>query len=208
MSAAGSFWARRRAGVEAEAEAERLAAEADVARVREESYAEKDDATLLAELNLPDPSTMQDGDDFSVFMAREVPERFRRIALRKLWRSNPVLACVDGLNEYDDDYTIGMTGQVVKTAYQVGRGMMAHVEEMERQKEAALAEAEGPGSDELAEEEKAEAVFADEPEAETAAEDQGVAAAAEAGADPEEGAFAQAAAPRRRMAFRFEEAGA
>ena len=37
------------------------------------------------------------GDDFSGFMARNVPDHLRRRALRKLWVSNPVLANLDGL---------------------------------------------------------------------------------------------------------------
>ncbi|WP_375230552.1 DUF3306 domain-containing protein [Roseobacter sp. S98] len=204
MSAAGSFWARRRAGVEAEAQADRRAAEAEDTQAREAAYAEQDDATLLTELNLPDPSTLQDGDDFSVFMSREVPERFRKIALRRLWRSNPVLACVDGLNEYDDDYTIGMSGQVVKTAYQVGKGMMAHVEEMERQKEA-KAEAQIAADDavEAAEDDVAEvSPAADDAEHQAAEETQ------PAEAEPAEETALAAVAPRRRMAFRFEETGA
>ena len=34
-----------------------------------------------------------------------MPEALQRAALRKLWRSNPVLANLDGLVDYADDYT-------------------------------------------------------------------------------------------------------
>lgn len=137
MTDVSSFWVRRRAAVEAEANAEAQELEAAQERARLEEIAERDDAEVLAEMGLPDPSEMQQGDDFSAFMSRDVPEHLRRQALRTLWRSNPVLACVDGLNEYDDDYRAAMLLQEpVKTAYQVGKGMMKHVEEMERKAKA------------------------------------------------------------------------
>jgi hypothetical protein len=130
---AQSFWERRRAAVEAEERAERAAMAGAQAEARAAELEKLDDEAALAELGLPDPSTLGPGDDFAAFMRAGVPEKFKRVALRRLWRSNPVLACIDGLNDYDDDYRQQALGQVVKTAYQVGKGMMAHVEEMQRQ---------------------------------------------------------------------------
>ena len=144
-----TFWARRRAAVQAEAEADIRAQEEAMLAARAEALAERDDAEILAEMGLPDPESMQQGDDFAAFMSREVPERLRRKALRTLWRSNPVLACVDGLNDYDDDFTIGATGNgPIKTAYQVGKGMMYHLEVMARQSEPALEEILTPAPEE------------------------------------------------------------
>ena len=144
-----TFWARRRAAVQAEAEADVRAQEEAMLAARAEALAERDDAEILAEMGLPDPESMQQGDDFAAFMSREVPERLRRKALRTLWRSNPVLACVDGLNDYDDDFTIGATGNgPIKTAYQVGKGMMYHLEAMARQSEPALEEILTPAPEE------------------------------------------------------------
>ncbi|MFK7761751.1 MAG: DUF3306 domain-containing protein [Roseobacter sp.] len=132
------FWARRRAAVQAEAEADTHALAAAESAERAEALAEKDDTEILAELGLPDPQTLESGDDFAAFLNNDVPEHLRRVALRRLWRSNPVLACVDGLNEYDDDYRAAMLLQgPIKTAYQVGKGMLKHVEEMARQAEQA-----------------------------------------------------------------------
>jgi hypothetical protein len=46
---------------------------------------------------------------------------------------------VDGLNDYDDDYLTGSVGQgAIKTSYQVGKGMLAHLLEIERQKDAVV----------------------------------------------------------------------
>lgn len=139
MTAAMSFWERRRAAVKAEEEAELRAAQE---AVRAQDLKGKTDAEVLAEMGLPDPETMAQGDDFAAFMSRDVPERLRTQALRTLWRSNPVLACVDGLNDYDDDYRASMSlKEPVKTAYQVGKGMRVHLDKMQRKAEA-LAESE------------------------------------------------------------------
>lgn len=124
------FWSRRKAAVrEAEAaETERRDAELETAKRVE--LEEKTDAEILEELGLPDPDSLQKDDDFTRFLAKTVPERLRRRALRRLWLSNPVLANLDGLNDYEDDYTDAATaGQVVKTAYQVGRGFLKKVAE-------------------------------------------------------------------------------
>ena len=98
---------------------------------------EKSDAQILAELDLPDPDSLEMGNDFSVFMKAIVPERIRKRALRKLWLSNPVLANVDNLVDYGEDFAAeSKLGTVIKTTYQVGKGMLKHIEEMERQEKA------------------------------------------------------------------------
>lgn len=134
MSRGTDFWSRRRAQVAAEDQARARAAEAEA---READLAERTDAELCEDLDLPDPDTMEAGDDFSAFMSRAVPDRLRRRALRRLWRSNPVLANVDGLVDYGGDFTDSATViENLQTAYQVGRGMTAHIEELARQAEA------------------------------------------------------------------------
>ena len=86
---------------------------------------DEDETAVLERLKLPVPESMKPGDDFSVFMRAGVPEFLRKRALKVLWRSNPVLACVDGLNDYDDDFTSPeMTKKVLATAYKVGRGFL------------------------------------------------------------------------------------
>lgn len=130
------FWSNRRAAVKAEEAAE---AQAQIDRVEEAEQAalsEKDDAEILAELNLPDPDDLTLGDDVSGFMAKAVPDRLRRRALRKLWKLNPVLANVDGLVDYGEDFTdSAMVIENLQTTYQVGKGMLSHIEEMARQAE-------------------------------------------------------------------------
>lgn len=130
-----SSWSRRRAAVAAESEEADVAARETALALEQEALAEKTDAEILEELGLPDPDSLALGDDFKAFMSKSVPQHLRKRALRKLWRSNPVLACVDGLNDYDDDYLAQSLGQgAVKTSYQVGKGMLAHLLEVERLK--------------------------------------------------------------------------
>ena len=136
MRGQSDFWARRKAGVKAEARQVQDDAEEQELRAQHAAFEEKSDAELLAELELPDPEAMQAGDDFSVFMAKAVRDRIRRKALRTLWRSNPVLANVDMLVDYGEDFTdASMVIENMQTAYQVGNGMLKHVQEMARQAE-------------------------------------------------------------------------
>ncbi|WP_428645039.1 DUF3306 domain-containing protein [Roseibium sp.] len=119
------FWSRRKAAVrKADAEEEaRKVAEAEAQELA--GLEEKSDAEILEELGLPDPDTLTGEDDFTGYLAKTVPERLRRRALRKLWVTNPVLANLDGLNDYDEDFKAAEVGaQAVKTAYEVGRGFL------------------------------------------------------------------------------------
>ena len=199
MTAVLSSWSRRRAAVAAEAEAESQLAEQAVLAQEQEALAEKTDDEILEELGLPDPDTLVQGDDFKVFLSKTVPAHIRKRALRKLWRSNPVLACVDGLNDYDDDYLTGSFGQdPIKTSYQVGKGMLAHLLEVERQKEVLSA----PAVDAVFEEEDEPVIQAQEADAEQ--EDTSVSAETLAVADDAIVEELSATAPRR-MQFQFED---
>ncbi len=151
--AATTFWARRKAAVQAEAEAEAQAAinaaQAAEAKALGDAQAELTEAELLQSLGLPDPDSLSKGDDFTAFMARAVPEHLRRRALRKLWVSNPVLANLDGLVDHGEDYTDAATVMPdMKTAYQVGKGMMQHVMALAEQAEAAQTAEELPSEPE------------------------------------------------------------
>ncbi|SMX23601.1 DUF3306 domain-containing protein [Boseongicola aestuarii] len=136
MSGEQNFWSRRKAGVLAEAEAEKAAIEAQSLADEHAVLEEKSDEEILTELNLPEPESLKMGDDFSVFMTRAVPDRLRRRALRVLWRSNPTLANVDMLVDYGEDFTdAALVVENMQTAYQVGKGMLKHIQEMARQAE-------------------------------------------------------------------------
>ena len=125
-----SRWSRRKR--EGEPEETPLATE-DAAVVEPVPEADPDetDEEILARLDLPDPDSLSKGDDFSRYLSAAVPERIRRRALRRLWRSNPTLAVLDGLNDYDDDFSGGFVAPGnLKTAYEVGRGIVSQVAEL------------------------------------------------------------------------------
>ena len=139
------FWANRRAAVAREEKAEQVALDAQRQLEAEEAIADKSDEELLEELGLPDPAHMDAESDFKAFLKETVPARLRTRALRQLWRVNPVLANLDGLIDYGEDYTDAATViENLQTTYQVGKGMFAHVEEMARQAEAEEAEENAP----------------------------------------------------------------
>ncbi|WP_297767350.1 DUF3306 domain-containing protein [uncultured Roseovarius sp.] len=198
MSRGGDFWSRRKAQVEAEAEAQARATEAEARAVQDAEQAEKSDAELCEELGLPDPDTLQPGDDFRAFMAKAVPDRLRRRALRRLWLSNPALANLDGLLDYGEDFTDSATViENMQTAYQVGKGMTAHVEEMARQAEAEAQATEEPEAEDI----PAEA----EDETPQVAEAEAPQEMAEPYAWAESPEAEEAAPPRRRMRFEFDD---
>ncbi len=137
MTARTDFWSARRARVEAEAQAEVAVAEARTEAEQLAALEEKTDEEILETLELPDPDTLQMGDDVTAFMSRMVPDRIRRRALRRLWRTNPTLANVDGLVDYGGDFTDAATVvENLQTAYQVGKGMLDHVLKMEAEAQA------------------------------------------------------------------------
>lgn len=136
MRGEADFWTRRKAKVLEEAEADSRIADAEDRTTTEARLAGKTDDELLEELGLPDPDTLQAGDDFKAFLIKAVPERLRRRALRRLWLSDPALANLDGLLDYGEDFTDSATViENLQTAYQVGKGMSRHVDEMIRQDE-------------------------------------------------------------------------
>lgn len=137
------FWSRRRQAVAEEARTEGLAEEAALAAEAEAALAERSDDDLLDELGLEAPEDLQSPEAVREFLSSTLPQRLKTRALRRLWRLNPVLANLDGLVDYGEDFTDSATViENLQTAYQVGKGMLAHVEEMARQAEAELAEAE------------------------------------------------------------------
>ncbi|WP_095587862.1 DUF3306 domain-containing protein [Actibacterium ureilyticum] len=125
------FWSRRKSAVEAEA---RAAAEADTATLaaqEQEALEARDDAELLAEAGLPAPEALEHPEQVQEFLRAALPNRLKTRALRQLWRLNPVLANVDGLVEYGEDFTDSATVvENLQTVYQVGKGMITRIAEL------------------------------------------------------------------------------
>ena len=121
-------WQKRKAAVAAEEAALNEAAQDAESPVEEGPP--RSDVEILADLGLDHPDTLYSSEDVRTFLAAAVPDHLRRIALRKLWRLNPVLANLDGLVEYGEDYTDAATVvDNLQTVYQVGKGMVQKVQE-------------------------------------------------------------------------------
>lgn len=100
------------------------------------------EAEQLEKLGLPDPDNLVMGDNFAQFLQKSVPQGIRKRALRRLWTSNPVLANLDGLNDYEQDFTdLATNAKNVMTSYVVGEGFAKRVKEV-----AEVIEAEAPAS--------------------------------------------------------------
>ena len=119
-----SRWARRKAEVLEEDKRE----EAVAAATPETDGAVDEQNRPVTEEEiaaLPDPDKLEHGADFKPFLRPGVPQALRQRALRRIWRVNPAIGFLDGMNEYDLDYTDAATVvDNLKTAYQVGRGFV------------------------------------------------------------------------------------
>ena len=106
--------------------------------------------------------------DFSVFMHEKVPQAIRRRALRKLWFSDPVFSTLDGLNDYDEDFTDAATVvEGLKAAYDEA------VERRDKLEAEEAARAEAEQVSETEDEEKSEEQEVPEDEAAVAAAEPG-----------------------------------
>ena len=94
---------------------------------------------------LPPIESLTKDSDFTPFMAEKVPELIRKRAMSVLWRSDPVLANLDGLNDYDENYRIidTLISAAQDTVYRVGKGHKTN-EELEAE---AKIEADGAAKD-------------------------------------------------------------
>ena len=187
------FWSRRRAAVAA---ADHAAQDAELAAQRaaeETAIADRPDEELLAEAGLPAPEALQTPDEVQAFLKSALPRRLKTRALRQLWGLNPVLANLDGLVEYGEDYTDAATVvENLQTAYQVGKGMLTRLEEVTEP----AAEDDGTAQDD------APPVAAIEPEAPPQVAAMIEPAPPPAIEDTDEPVLRPA--PSRRMRFRFE----
>ena len=86
------------------------------------------DNELLEKYELPDPNDVEEEGELDRFFDGKTPERLRQMALRRLWRINPLFGIVDEMVEYGEDYTDAATViDGMQTAYQVGKGYLNKV---------------------------------------------------------------------------------
>lgn len=96
--------------------------------------------------DLPPIDSLDAESDYTPFLGENVPEELAQKALRKMWSSDPVFSELDGLNDYDGDYSkLGIVDMAIKTAYKVGKGFL---QDEEAKPEDETIEEEGPESEE------------------------------------------------------------
>ena len=84
------------------------------------------DVELLKKYNLPNPDKIKREKSLDVFFKEGVPDRLRQIALRRVWRLNPIIKFADAeINDYHEDFTDAATViEGMETAYKVGKGYL------------------------------------------------------------------------------------
>jgi hypothetical protein len=88
---------------------------------------------------LPPVETLNKDSDFSVFLKAGVPQDLKQAALQKLWESDPSLMAPEIMDLHMGDYT-SPVGEVVKTAWRVGKGVLDAAELAAEAEEKAKAE--------------------------------------------------------------------
>ena len=95
----------------------------DLAESDEDSQLTDDE--LLAKYELEDPETIEDEAKLDAFLEGKFPDRIRQMALRRMWRLNPMFRFADEMVEYGENYTDAATViDGMTTAYQVGKGYL------------------------------------------------------------------------------------
>ena len=94
-----------------------------------------------------DLDALTDKSDYTPFFRPGVPTALKNAALQRLWRSNPVFAVLDGLDDHFLDFRWPEKGsEVVKTAWKIGRGFLTVEEQAPSEERAAGAPAADPAA--------------------------------------------------------------
>jgi len=95
----------------------------------ESNYDDLNDEELLEKFKLPNPDKIKKEKGLDVFFKDGVPDRLRQIALRRVWKLNPIIRFADAeINDYHEDFTDAATViEGMQTAYQVGKGYLTEM---------------------------------------------------------------------------------
>ena len=142
-----SRWAQRKAGKQTEVDVlEEVAQTEQVDATGEtEEEAALSDEELCARYELPDPEHCTDSEQLDGFFDGQIPDRLRQLAMRRLWRLNPLFRFADEMVEYGEDFTDAATViPNMQTAYKVGKGyldkILAEKEEADNKADLVVAE--------------------------------------------------------------------
>ncbi|HMB47960.1 MAG TPA: DUF3306 domain-containing protein [Afifellaceae bacterium] len=107
--------------------AETAAADGDPEAAEREQLLQKnrDEAEAI------DLESLDETSDYSPFFRDGVPKALKSAAMRILWRSNPVFANLDGLNDYDQNFADpALIKKFTGTAWQIGKGYLRDEDEL------------------------------------------------------------------------------
>ena len=149
-----SRWAQRKAAKQTEVDAleEVTQTEQVDATGETEEEAALSDEELCARYELPDPEHCTDSEQLDGFFDGQIPDRLRQLAMRRLWRLNPLFRFADEMVEYGEDFTDAATViPNMQTAYKVGKGYLDKIlaEQEQADAEAALSFEQVAEQDEL-----------------------------------------------------------
>ena len=149
-----SRWAQRKAAKQTEVDVleEVTQTEQVDATGETEEEAALSDEELCARYELPDPEHCTDSEQLDGFFDGQIPDRLRQLAMRRLWRLNPLFRFADEMVEYGEDFTDAATViPNMQTAYKVGKGYLDKIlaEQEQADAEAALSVEQVAEQDEL-----------------------------------------------------------
>jgi len=114
------------------------------------------DEDLCAKYELTHPDQCDDPEQLDDFFNRPLPDRLKQLAMRRMWRLNPLFRFADEMVEYGENYTDAATVLPdMQSAYKVGKG---YFDKLMAEK----AEAEDAVADDAADEDNAEEAVNDE----------------------------------------------
>lgn len=94
-------------------------------QAEQDAEAALSDEELLTKYNVEDPEEIEDEDKLDNLLQGQFPDRIRQMALRRMWRLNPLFRFADEMVEYGENYTDAATViEGMQTAYQVGKGYL------------------------------------------------------------------------------------
>ena len=81
------------------------------------------DEDLCAKYELTHPDQCDDTEQLDDFFNRPLPDRLKQLAMRRMWRLNPLFRFADEMVEYGENYTDAATVLPdMQSAYKVGKG--------------------------------------------------------------------------------------
>lgn len=88
--------------------------------------------------DLPPVESLTKDSDFSAYLKAGVPQEMKQAALQKLWQSDPALMAPEVMDLHMGDYA-SPVGEMVKTAWRLGKGVLDAAELAAEEEEKAKA---------------------------------------------------------------------